>query len=626
MKTALFFVAALTFAHAENIVFPPQSGIVDVKSAYGAKGDGTTDDTDALQKAIFENRGKMNTLYFPNGTYLVSRTLFVGGDTFSREQIASTAHSLDRFVNFQGQSEAGAILRLKDNCPGFDDPENPKTLLSTYDGQGTGDVMHTYVRNMTFDIGSGNPGAAGLRYISNNTGGVYDVTIRSSDPELRGAIGLDLRQGQQGPELIRNVTITGFDRGIQTLDTFAIVFEHLTLRNQREIGIFMEYGNVTVRNLVSENKVPVLQTSPSNHFTLLGGSFSGGSPEASAILAKSPRIFLRDVKQTGYAAILEYDGRKNPATSIDEWTPGTVGLFTDKPTSLRLPVKETPVVPWEEDFSKWIILDNSQPDDTAAIQAAIDEGVKNGATTVCFLPGENKYRISGPIRFHGSISRVIGMESGVDISDPDGTFAKGTPIFDFEKTKTGTVIIERFFLLGGWDGPKSDAFFGNSGANTVIVQSIGMSGSIKSASGPAAEWFIDDVAPGRQATLRIGPGQKVWARQYNPESPDTTMIDVKGGTLWLLGLKTEGRSTHLLATGGAEVELLGGLSYQSWSRQEFDPPMLVVRDSAVAASLGVFSSDDPFSTIVEETQDGTTKILLPKDLPGGNMGLYRSGK
>jgi len=626
MKFPLLFLALITFARAENIVFPPESGIVDVKSAYGAKGDGATDDTDALQKAIFENKGKMKTLYFPNGTYLVSRTLFVGGETFSREQIASRSHSSDRFVNFQGQSEAGAILRLKDNCPGFDDPKKPKSLLSTYDGQGTGDVMHTYVRNMTFDIGSGNAGAAGLRYLSNNTGGIYDVTIRSSDPELRGSIGLDLRQGQQGPELIRNVTITGFDRGVHTQDTFAIVFEHLTLRNQRELGIFMEHGRVTVRNLASDNKVPVVSAPPHDHFTLVGGTFTGGSPEASAILATSPRIFLRDIKQTGYGAILEYKGTKNPATSINEWTPGTVGLFTEKPTSLRLPIKETPVVPWEEDFKKWIILDNSQPDDTASIQAAIDEGVKNGATTVCFLPGEKQYRITGPIKFHGSISRVIGMEAGVDISDPSGAFKNGTPIFDFGKTKTGTVVIERFFLLGGWEGPKSEAFFGNSGANTVIVQSIGMSGSIKAATGPAADWFVDDVSPGRQATLRIGPGETVWSRQYNPESPDTTMIDVKGGTFWLLGLKTEGRATHLLASDGAKAEILGGLSYQSWGGQKIDPPMFIVKDSAVSASIGVWSSNDPFSTIVEETQGGKTKKILPKDLPEWNMGLYRSGK
>ncbi len=610
---------------SESIVFPSEAGAINVKTEYGAKGDGTTDDTDALQKAIFENKGKFKTLYFPNGTYLVSRTLFVGGDQFSKERIPSKAHSSDRFMLFQGQSEKGTVLRLKDNLPDFQDPKKPRHLLSLYDGQGTGDAMHSYVRNMTFDIGSGNPGASALRFLSNNTGAIYNVTCRTSDPAKAGAIGLDLTQGQQGPELIRNVTIEGFDRGIQTKDTFAIIFEHLTLRNQRELGIDMEYGRVTIRKLVSENKVPVIRTSPSDHFTLIDGSLMGGSPEATAVISRGPRIFLRDIKQEGYGAILEYDGKKNPATTINEWTPGAVALFNDKPSSLRLPIKEVPVIPWEEDFSKWIVLDDSAEDDTASIQAAIDEGVKNGATTVCFKPGERKYKITGPIRIHGTINRVLGMDSGVDVADPNGVFKAGTPVIDFAKIKGGMVIIERFFLLGGWNGPKKEAILGNSGGNTVIVQSIGMSGSVKSVH-DKGEWFIDDVAPGREATLRVGAGEKVWLRQFNPESPAAVMMEVDAGTLWLLGLKTEGRATHLIAKNNANCEILGGLSYQSWGDQKLDPPMFIIEDSTFAASVGVVSSRDPFSTIVKETFRGQTKTLLPKDMDNWNLSLFRSAK
>ena len=609
---------------AENIVFPPGAGAVNVKTAYGAKGDGKTDDTDALQKAIFENKGQFKTLYFPNGTYLVSRTLFVGGEKFSRERIQSKPHGSDRFMIFQGQSEKGTVLRLKDNLPDFQNPAEPRHLLSMYDGPGTGDAMHSYVRNMTFDIGSGNPGASALRFLSNNSGAIYNVTCRTSDPERAGAIGLDLTQGQQGPELIRNVTVEGFDRGIATQDTFAIIFEHLTLRNQREIGVNMEYGRVTIRGLTSENKVPVIRTSPSDHFTLLDANLTGGSPEASAIISRGPRIFLRDIKQEGYGNILEHGGKKNPATTISEWTPGAVALFNTKPSSLRLPVKETPLIPWEEDLSKWVILDDSAENDTVSIQTAIDEGVKNGATTVCFKPGQGHYNVTGSIRIHGSINRVLGMDCRVDISDPNGVFKKGTPVIDFGKIKGSRVIVERFFLFGGWDGPKSEAMFGNSGGNTVIVQSIGLSGSVKTVESKG-EWFIDDVAPGREATLRIGAGEKVWLRQFNPESPAAVMMEVDGGTLWLLGLKTEGRATHLVAKNNAVCEILGGLSYQSWGGQDLDPPMFIVEDSTFAASVGVVSSRDPFSTIVKETYRGKTKTLLPKDMDNWNLSLFRSG-
>ncbi|NJM14184.1 MAG: hypothetical protein HC896_01305 [Bacteroidales bacterium] len=67
---------------AQNIVYPDNCGTIDIKAQYGAVGNGITDDTKAIQKAIDDNKFVHQVIYFPNGTYLVSKTLDWGGAGF----------------------------------------------------------------------------------------------------------------------------------------------------------------------------------------------------------------------------------------------------------------------------------------------------------------------------------------------------------------------------------------------------------------------------------------------------------------------------------------------------------------------------------------------------------------
>ncbi|MGA3263396.1 MAG: glycosyl hydrolase family 28-related protein, partial [Terracidiphilus sp.] len=57
-----------------NITYPSTTGVCNVTSStYGATGNGTTDDTAAIQKAL--NDANCHIVYLPNGTYRLTAAL-----------------------------------------------------------------------------------------------------------------------------------------------------------------------------------------------------------------------------------------------------------------------------------------------------------------------------------------------------------------------------------------------------------------------------------------------------------------------------------------------------------------------------------------------------------------------
>lgn len=617
LKTLLLLLPAL--ANAESFFFPPESGVVDVVATYGATGDGVTDDTAAIQAAIDAEKGRNRILFFRNGTYLISAPVGIFG---------GKAHSKDRFLTFQGQSEAGTVIRVKDGSPAFADPAKPGIALCVYEGQSTGDVMHSYVRNLTVDTGSGNPGAIGLRFLSNNTGAMERVTIRSGDGA--GVIGLDLRQSQNGPCLIRRITVQGFARGIATANSFSLVFEHIALQKQQEVGFDIVDSRITIRGLRSDNAVPAVRVTQHGQLTLLEADLIGGTADQAAIVLanRADRTWLRDIRTAGYGHAIKPRSGDSVPGPVTEWADGQrYRLHGDgEALSLRLPIVEPPEVPWESDPARWIVFKAAEGSDiTADLQMAIDAGVAAGATTLCFA--SHKMKITGPIRIHGSINRIIGMSRIIDVADPHGHFQDGqTAVFTFDDLRSEAIVVERFFLLGGWDIPSHIVMFANRSGKTVVVQHVNQRGQTKLPE-PGGRWFFDDYSPGRQATLRVGKDEQVWLRQFNPESPAADMMDVDGGTVWMLGLKTEGRATHAIARNGAQVEILGGASYQSWKNQKLDPPIFRVIDAELFAALGLYHSAGhglPFTTIIEETVGTETRTLLRKDLATYHLHGYRS--
>jgi len=91
---------------------PAQNTWVNVRT-LGAKGDGATDDTAAIKKAVAEHR----TLYFPSGHYIVTDTITLKPDTV-----------------LIGLNPSTTQIDLPDSTPAFQGPGSPKPLLETPHG------------------------------------------------------------------------------------------------------------------------------------------------------------------------------------------------------------------------------------------------------------------------------------------------------------------------------------------------------------------------------------------------------------------------------------------------------------------------------------------------------------
>src|SRR6266567_6034654 len=76
---AVASLPAAAYAMGDEEFVGPLPSWANVKTNYGAVGDGVTDDTAAIQKALNALGPTNPTLYFPAGTYRISQTLTLAG-------------------------------------------------------------------------------------------------------------------------------------------------------------------------------------------------------------------------------------------------------------------------------------------------------------------------------------------------------------------------------------------------------------------------------------------------------------------------------------------------------------------------------------------------------------------
>jgi hypothetical protein len=586
-RTALLAaVAALLLAGpavAQTADMMEKLGYENVKTVYGAKGDGKTDDTEALRKAGETRSYAGRRLYLPAGEYIVTDRVLMGQATWRRMTIV-------------GDGPGKTIIRLADNSPGFDDPAKPKSVISLFPMEhrkNMGQAFANKVRNLSIVVGKGNPGAIALNYMTNNWGTVENVRLASADGG--GKAGLALITPWPGPCLIKGIEIEGFDYGIWS-DQFqySVTLEDLRLRNCREAGIHNRAQKLVIRGLSYDGTASAIDCRGGS-LVLLDSALTGQGNRP-AVRCDAP-AFLRNVRVTGFASAFVGEDHELGAGTIKEFgTKDVRTVGTERTTSLRLPVKPTPAFGWP-DLKEWAdprdfgaeaaTKKSNNPPQQHAFQKAIDSGAR-----VLFIP-PGAYKITEPIILRRNIELVVGPGQIAAHCDEPSTGAF--------RVADGAAPQVTFYDI---DIRGKSVGVDHTSDRTVLFKSCYSNGYHGHGRGDV---FIEDVGGHPWTFAR---GQHVWARQWNTEHPGTN-ITATGATLWVLGLKTEKGYTVADLRGGTMAELLGIYTYHRGKA-----PAFLVEDSVLAASCLTSGGGGYGTTAVVEqggrrhTHKGGTGTLL----------------
>ncbi|BAY20801.1 hypothetical protein NIES2100_05450 [Calothrix sp. NIES-2100] len=680
---------------AENIIFPNNANLLIPRNftingqnytatinlrtgqPFNIDNTGATDVSQEMQDFLDckMTYGGNRINYLPNGTYLVSKTLYWAGylfinnvalinvtvtagsniitassGTFTNVQVgqsvvgtgihpgttvtavtntASITISQAAWTSFsegnrqkrqilQGQNRELTKIKLANN---LGSNFNQKAVINT--GLIPAQRFRNAVRDLTIDIGSGNPLAIGLQFCAHNQGVARNLNIISSDPNKAGRAGLDLRNtNEPAPMLCKDIMIDGFDYGVWAWSGVGITLCDITVKNQLQYGIYNTSGNygatLFMENITSINSVPAYYNIYGNNFTacvsLVNCNFhnNGNPTNAIALSTNCLAFFARGLNISDYATAIQNTADGTNLTgniSNYEYYTGMLGTGTNTsqttnlgvPDNIALPIEPTPVVTWEQDFSKWVCpqdvggVISSTVDQSTFIQAAIDIPGKN---TIYFPRGT--YLINNNIYIRGDIKRFIGCEASLTgigkIIVGDGS--------------SNTVIIERFDGLAGNQ-------IQHLTSRTLIISSVtSNTDNVRTYTNISDDLttigtgkiFCEDFVTDSIEMI----GNRGFFRQFNPEtgsSPDKLILR-NSAWLFCVGMKTEKNPTPIRLETNSRFD--GSCFFYSTSTNEPAKvePLVELTDAEVSLTFTEsVNNNKPFLANVIEERAGQVKIL-----------------
>lgn len=467
-------------------------------------------------------------------------------------------------IRLRGAGMDKTILRLDDNHPDFQDANNPRPILffaskhelednglpERHANGGGNKAFRNGLLDLTVDCGTGNPGCIAVDYLGNNVAEIRNVRITNAARDAH--TGLKMTRYGQGPQLLKNVIISGFGVCIETFDwDFTVAAEYVRCESPRDTCWKNGDTSIALRRFTCFISGAVPITSSRGFVFVTDSSFIG---DASALftLTNSGQITTHKLRASpGFTDIVS-------GTAI---TPTNLANFSTVTLASSFPGETTPgwdlVAPLEtpqlyhtQDPSKWANVvtygaTSGGGDDRAAFEAAFATG-----RPIAYVPF-GTYNFTTPATVPCSVRRIELANSTLVVDSVDGAFRT--------KTQCSThLTIHR----GNMSTSVASAWSMTLESNrAVVLEDIQMS----TASGPRIQGgrvFIENVA----MQLIIPQGRQAYARQLNIESDGSVIPshgENTGGKLWVFSFKTERTRPLLITKAGGCTVLLGGQTYST---------------------------------------------------------------
>ncbi|KAI0093312.1 glucan 1,3-beta-glucosidase [Irpex rosettiformis] len=556
---------------------------------FGAKGDGTTDDTAAINNAISSGNRCGNgcastttqpaVIYLPPGTYKISSPLVL----FYQSQMigdARTPPTLLAAPNFNGRAIIDADPTLAGGAEQWTNQNN----------------FFRSVRNIIFDLRQ-QPSATGLHWqVSQATSLmnlVFQMTGNNRGIEMENGSGgflgdIVFNGGATGASFgnqqftFRNLTFNNVGTGISAIWGWSLTYQGLTI-NSAQIGIDITIGDAVLGNQgVGSYSIIDAVVSNTPTFIRLSKTIAGQLDGS---------LVLNNVKLTNVPNVVAVNGGatilNGGTTTIDSWAQGNVYHGTNgNPNYIQANI---PSIPKDSSLldSSGRVFGRSHPqyadyavsdfasvkdhgakgdgntDDTAAIKAFIAQFA--GCKILYFPAGT--YIVTDTIQFPAG-SQIVGevwtqiMGAGntfIDYNNPRPVVQVGAPgstglleitdiIFTTRAPAAGAIIVE--WNIGAAAGQKGAAgawdthlIIGGTAGSNMQVSQCPTSGS--GGNNCFADYLGIHLTSGSTAYLE---GTWVWLSDHDLDSGGQTQVSLwsghgilseSQGPVWLIGTASE---------------------------------------------------------------------------------------